>query len=149
MNASVKPAGGAGGLEGIVAGQTSVCTLEGRMLYEEKEKGLTTLEIKTLIDEGKKVLASDEKCAGCHKFGDAGSLGTAPDLTGYGSEEWLRELIANPAHERFYADQNDRMPAFAKDRANPKNNQLSPKELDMLVKWLRGDWYKPSRGGEQ
>jgi len=33
MNASVKPAGSAGGLEGIVAGQTSVCTLEGRMLY--------------------------------------------------------------------------------------------------------------------
>lgn len=136
-------------IRAVSAALAAEAGIEGRMLYEEKEKGLTTEDIKKLINEGKTVLASDEKCAGCHKFGDAGSLGTAPDLTGYGSEEWLRELIANPAHERFYADQNDRMPSFAKDRANPKNNQLSPKELEMLVKWMRGDWYKPSRGGEQ
>ncbi|MCE9605926.1 MAG: cytochrome b N-terminal domain-containing protein [Planctomycetia bacterium] len=120
--------------------------IEGRMLVETKD--LSSAQLKALLEQGRKVLASDDACAACHKFGSAGGLGTAPDLTGYGSKEWLRELIANPAHERFYADQNDRMPAFAKDRANPKNNQLTPQELDMLVDWLRGDWYKKSRAGE-
>jgi len=120
--------------------------IEGRMLFESKD--VTTDKINELVATGKSVLANEEKCAQCHKFGDVGELGSAPDLTGYGSEEWLRELIANPAHERFYGDQNDRMPAFAKDRKNAKNNQLSPEELDMLVKWLRGQWYKRSRGSE-
>jgi ubiquinol-cytochrome c reductase cytochrome b subunit len=80
---------------------------------------------------------SDLGCADCHKFGDAGDLGTAPDLTGYGSSRWLREFIANPAHERFYADRNDRMPVFAADAENPQANTLQPLELELIVRWLR------------
>ena len=76
-------------------------------------------------------------CADCHKIGDAGDLGSAPDLTGYGSPNWLQEFISNPEHERFYPDTNDRMPAFA-DSDDITQNRLSPIELDLLVRWLRG-----------
>ncbi len=77
-------------------------------------------------------------CADCHKLGDIGELGDAPDLTGWGSREWLRGMIANPNHERFYPENNDRMPAFA-NNADPERNQLNDHELDMLVRWLRGE----------
>ena len=37
-----------------------------------------------------------EHCASCHKFHEHGELGSAPDLTGYGSREWLIGMISNP-----------------------------------------------------
>jgi ubiquinol-cytochrome c reductase cytochrome b subunit len=85
-------------------------------------------------------------CIDCHKFRDLGELGTAPDLTGYASREWLLGMISNPAHERFYGDNNDRMPAFAANPDDPKSNTLSPKNLELLVDWLRGEWYRPTDG---
>ncbi len=93
------------------------------------------------IAEGAALLTDGELgCTDCHKFHDAGELGTAPDLTGYGSKEWLTSFISNPAHERFYGDNNDRMPAFA-----PSNETaiLMGDELPVIVNWLRGDWYVP------
>ncbi len=86
-----------------------------------------------MIEEGKKLLAEDAlKCADCHQFhnDDAGS---GPDFTGYSSHVWLSEFLKNPAHERFYGKHNDRMPAFG------KTSRLNAKELDLLVRWLRGD----------
>ncbi|MEX2118307.1 MAG: cytochrome b N-terminal domain-containing protein [Pirellulales bacterium] len=84
-------------------------------------------------------------CIDCHKFRGLGDLGTAPDLTGYASREWLLGMISNPAHERFYGDNNDRMPAFAANPDDPRSNILSPKDLELLVDWLRGEWYRPPR----
>ncbi|TXT32333.1 MAG: cytochrome b/b6 domain-containing protein, partial [Planctomycetota bacterium] len=53
-------------------------------------------------------------------------------------------MIGNPQHERFYSgDRNDRMPAFAEDAEHPERNLVSPRELNLLVDWLRGDWYEP------
>jgi ubiquinol-cytochrome c reductase cytochrome b subunit len=95
------------------------------------------------IEAGRKVIASEENCAGCHKFREAGELGSAPDLTGYGSRKWLVGMISNPTHERFYADRNDRMPAFAEHGADTTNNMLTQKQLGLIVDWLRGDWYEP------
>src|SRR5262249_27455562 len=80
---------------------------------------------------------------GCHKFGDHGRLGLAPDLTGYGSYEWMMGFVSDPTHERFYRNENDRMPSFAKDLAHPENNSLSIREISLIVDWLRGDYYKP------
>ena len=75
---------------------------------------------------------SDQACTDCHNFGDEGDGGYAPDLTGYGSYEWLHGFISDPNHERFYGQvENDRMPAFGQE--------LSPHEIDMLVRWIRGD----------
>lgn len=94
------------------------------------------------VEFGRKAIVEEFSCIDCHKFHDDGSLGMAPDLTGYASREWLREFISNPAHERFYPDTNDRMPAFAAGD-DPAANRLSPQELEMLVAWLRGEWYEP------
>ena len=96
---------------------------------------------KALIAEGKKLIV-DKTCTDCHQMGETGDLGTAPTLTGYGSHKWLAGMISNPSHEAYYRDTNDRMPAFAVS-PDPKKNTLSPKDLDHLVRWLRGDWYEP------
>ncbi len=86
----------------------------------------------------------EQNCTrGCHKFGDHGQLGLAPDLTGYGSYEWMMGFVSDPTNERFYRQENDRMPSFAKDLAHPENNSLSIREISLIVDWLRGDYYRP------
>ena len=99
------------------------------------------------LTAGRELITSSAGCVGCHKFRDAGDLGSAPDLTGYGSREWLLGMISNPTHERYYRDENDRMPSFAPD-ADEKNNILTAANLGLLVDWLRHDWYEPA-GVEQ
>ena len=101
------------------------------------------------LDAGRELLvtslaASDEAeseyaCTDCHKFHDEGDLGSAPDLTGYGSEEWLIEFIANPEHERFYEGNNDRMPAYHDSPDDPDNNTLTMAQIRLIARWLRGD----------
>ncbi len=99
------------------------------------------------IAEGAKLIKNAEHCAMCHRFDGEGELGTAPDLTGYGSREWIVGMISDPNHERFYKDRNDRMPAFAPG-GDPANNRLTPKEVELLADWLRGDWYRPRAAAE-
>jgi ubiquinol-cytochrome c reductase cytochrome b subunit len=72
-------------------------------------------------------------CIDCHKFHDNGDLGVNPDLTGYGSLEWLKQMIADPTGERHYPSGNDRMPAFA------TGGILTDEEIELLAKWLRGE----------
>lgn len=95
----------------------------------------------TLIAAGQQALQSTLGCTDCHRYRDAGELGSAPDLTGYGSRAWLVEFIGNPAHERFYRDTNDRMPAFA---ASEETRTLTAVEVGLLADWLREDWYRPN-----
>lgn len=97
------------------------------------------------LKKGREALVNEFSCIDCHKFHDEGDLGSAPDLTGYGSANWLREFISDPNHERFYAATdpadpatNDRMPAFARFTDAAKN-QLTDHEIEMLVLWLRSD----------
>ena len=90
----------------------------------------------SLIEEGKTLIV--DNCATCHTFHDEEG-GAAPELTAYGSAEWLAAFIANPDHDRFYMGNNDRMPAFAENEDDPSANLLTPHEIDMLVRWLRGD----------
>ena len=90
------------------------------------------------IAKGKKAIVNTFECTGCHAFYDEPG-GNGPELTGYGSAEWLKAFISNPSHEQFYADKNDRMPAFAEHPDAPEKNLLSDHDLDMLVRWLRGD----------
>jgi ubiquinol-cytochrome c reductase cytochrome b subunit len=82
-----------------------------------------------------------ENCTSCHRFGDQGDLGSAPDLTGYASYEWMLGMLSDPTHERFYRDNNDRMPSFAKDLERRENNNVSDRELSLIVDWIRGDYY--------
>ncbi len=97
------------------------------------------------IEQGKTALVETFACTDCHKFHDEGYLGSAPDLTGYGSRQWLIDFISNPEHERFYESNNDRMPAFAADREHPENNLLDRQSLELIVDWLRGEWYEPAQ----
>lgn len=78
-------------------------------------------------------------CLQCHemKSGDpeeAGSdgLDSGLDLNGYASENWLKQFIRDPAGEKFYPDKNV-MPGF-------DATQLSDRDLDLLVKWMRNEW---------
>lgn len=98
----------------------------------------------TRIEAGRALIAGEDKCAQCHKFHEAGELGTAPDLTGYGSRQWIADFVHNPAHERFYAgDANDRMPAFG------ESGQLSPAQIGLIADYLRQDWFQPPATGAE
>jgi ubiquinol-cytochrome c reductase cytochrome b subunit len=94
------------------------------------------------ITAGAKLIG--ENCAECHTFHGKGTH-SGPDLTGYGSREWLIGMISNPAHARFYGKSNDRMPAFVEWPDNPRKNILSQHDLELLVDWLREEWYEPKR----
>jgi quinol-cytochrome oxidoreductase complex cytochrome b subunit/mono/diheme cytochrome c family protein len=97
-----------------------------------------------LVAEGRTLIADADRCGSCHRFGDNEmDLGTAPDLTGWGSREWLVGIINDPTHERFYGDTNDRMPSFgtADEGAAP---MLSPQQVGLIADWLRETWYRPS-----
>ena len=90
------------------------------------------------IEEGRKLIESDAmRCTECHQFRKPTDDATGPDLTGYGSREWLVSVISNPKHERFYGKRNDRMPAFGEDQV------LDAKTIGLIADWLRGDWYEP------
>jgi ubiquinol-cytochrome c reductase cytochrome b subunit len=93
-----------------------------------------------LIAEGRELLNhEDMRCTECHKFHNDAEDAEAPNLTGYGSREWIVAFITNPAHERFYGDRNDRMPAFGDEQT------LDEQQMGLLADWLRGDW---PRAGE-
>ena len=89
-----------------------------------------------VIAEGRTLLASETmRCTECHQFRKPDEDATAPDLTGYGSREWLTGIITSPKHERFYGKRNDRMPAFGDDK------MLDAQAIGLIADWLRGDWY--------
>jgi len=84
-------------------------------------------------------------CVNCHSYAvdpadlDEGDYGDfeGPDLSGYGSRDWLRGIIANPEHVRFYPDNNDEMPAYFDNTDAPEKNKLTEEELDAVVDWIR------------
>jgi ubiquinol-cytochrome c reductase cytochrome b subunit len=93
-----------------------------------------------LVAAGVELLGDQFSCTDCHRFHDQGDVGIAPDLTGYGSREWLIGIISDPTHERFYGDRNDRMPSFAPQPDQPDSNLLSPQEIGLIADWLRRHW---------
>lgn len=68
------------------------------------------------------------ECFACHPI-DPGEEGEAPNLHGYGSEEWLTAFLKDPGGARFYGEMND-MPGYAED--------LSAEDIAALVTFLRG-----------
>ncbi|HVV00761.1 MAG TPA: c-type cytochrome, partial [Verrucomicrobiae bacterium] len=89
------------------------------------------------IENGRKLIASDLRCTDCHQFRKKDEDADAPDLTGYGSREWLTKFLDNPAHPDFYGKLNDRMPAFGEEKI------LSAQQVQLVADWLRGEWYEP------
>ena len=124
----------------VVAALSAEAQLKSQRAVDEKDSAA--------IAAGRELIANEEKCAMCHKFREVGELGTAPDLTGYGSREWLIGMISNPTHERFYRDANDRMPAFAEHEGDSAKNLLDARAIGLIADWLRGDWYEPAAAAE-
>jgi len=89
-----------------------------------------------LIDEGRTFFSEGVSCSNCHQFRTKDEEATAPDLTGYGSREWLIKFINDPSHPNLYGERNDRMPAYGRD------GMLSEHEIGLLADWLRGEWYR-------
>jgi ubiquinol-cytochrome c reductase cytochrome b subunit len=104
------------------------------------QRGLDAKDAK-MIAEGRKLMVDEYGCTDCHKFYKKGSLGTAPDLTGYGSADWIAGILRNPADRHFYGKLNDRMPAYAASD-DPAQDTLSIQQIKLLADWLRGDWYE-------
>ncbi len=88
---------------------------------------------KALIAGGVEILKDESTgCAQCHQFQDAGSLGTAPTLTGYGSREWIIGMMRNPGGKQFYAHlaaERQKMPAFG--------GHISEEVMGEIADWLR------------
>ncbi|MGH9338125.1 MAG: cytochrome b N-terminal domain-containing protein [Acidobacteriota bacterium] len=92
-----------------------------------------------LITLGIEVFASGSRagaqaCSQCHNLQHSGippnsGMIPAPDLTGYGSEEWLLGMVRDSSEPRYY-DGRNQMPKFAE--------RLAPKQLRLLISWLRG-----------
>ena len=60
-----------------------------------------------------------------------------PILTGYAGQQWLKQFISDPQAHYAGPDGNNVMPGF--------QGQLTDKELDLLVKWLTGDYYQSKK----
>jgi ubiquinol-cytochrome c reductase cytochrome b subunit len=108
-----------------------------------------------LVTAGKEVFKSGKlangalsaNCSDCHALTPADgseSLGDGagpgyPTLTGYAGKEWLKSFIKNPGSDEFYGKEHNLMPAF--------EAKLSKKELDHLVSWMVGEYFRSSKHG--
>ncbi len=88
------------------------------------------------IEEGGELIYDGLGCTDCHRFRDKKGTG-APDLTGYGSQEWIAAIIADPTDKRFYGKNNDRMPAYYPSAGKPGDKLLTRRQVEMLSMWLR------------
>ncbi len=117
-------------LEKVVIALSAEAGLKSQQALDQRDAAI--------IAEGKKLLAgSTMSCTDCHKFHEADGDGTGPDLTGFGSREWLVAFISDPAQERFFGPRNDRMPAFGAAKMR------TALEIELVADWIRGDWYQP------
>jgi ubiquinol-cytochrome c reductase cytochrome b subunit len=124
------------GLEKVIAALSAEAHLKTQRTIDQRDEAL--------IEEGGKLLASDATgCTDCHKFHEAGDDDSAgPELSSYGSRDWMRAFVSNPKHDRFYRSRNDRMPAFGEEK------MLTEQEIGLVVDWLRGEWYEPPASRE-
>lgn len=90
---------------------------------------------KALAEQGAAVFK--DKCMDCHLYkGEGADTFDGPDMTGYGSREWIAKQIAKP--ESIYGDLN-KMPDFAED--------LGESDIQMLAIYLRGQRFQEPETG--
>jgi quinol-cytochrome oxidoreductase complex cytochrome b subunit/mono/diheme cytochrome c family protein len=91
------------------------------------------------------------RCSSCHTYaGEGGSEG--PDLTGYGSADWIRLMIVAPAHPMRHGAKN-KMTAFRNDQgpgaeillqelaqvAGDKFSPLSDVDRELIIRFILHD----------
>ena len=64
-----------------------------------------------------------------------------PTMAKYGSAQWLTDFIRNPGAARHYGAKNE-MPAYPPQ-------QLTDEDLNLLVRWLTGDYYQVVSGHQE
>jgi len=119
------------GLTKIIAVLSAEAKLRSQKAIDKRDR--------EMIEEGRELLEEKPfRCTRCHNYAPNEELSfekhedmDGPDLTGYGSREWLLGFLDDPAHARFYAEGNDRMPAYGKDE------KLTRKQLESIIDWLR------------
>ena len=114
-----------GALEAMIAAVSAEAALPGQRDKDASEAAL--------IEKGRVHVRETFGCTDCHAFRKPDDEASAPDLTGWGSREWVVGVIADPTHARFYGSRNDRMPSFVKD------GRLTEHEAGLLADWIRGD----------
>ncbi len=83
-------------------------------------------------------------CSDCHAMhvkGEAAPLSVDmfPVLTGYTGKDWLKQFISDPqSHYAGGTSGNNVMPGF--------KDQLTEQELELLVRYLTGDYYRSETG---
>ncbi len=114
------------------------------------EAGHSGVEIDSALAEKGRSVAVDgtwegaiagTSCAGCHSsigsdftpIADDAADGY-PTLAKYASEAWLKDFIRHPDAKRHYGSKNQ-MPSYAPE-------QLTDTDLDLLVRWLTGNYTK-------
>lgn len=89
------------------------------------------------LARGKNIVTT--RCTNCHLFegkGDDSDQGLAPELSGWGSREWIRAQIANPSSKTTYrdhaldAERKGHMPRF--------DAEIRNEDMDLLATWLYG-----------
>ncbi len=84
-----------------------------------------------------------EECGGCHVIEGLtkGGMRKAPNIFGWGSTWWMARMIRNPRSSDKYGfvseKQPGQMPAFGDD-------QITSSDLQTLIRYLKGDYPKPS-----
>jgi len=101
---------------------------------------------RTIFEAGKLVKGKlSASCVECHTLRLPGTSrplgkdGSGPSLTEYGGAGWLRRFIADPGLSTNYGEHNH-MPAF--------KTRISDRELDLLVRWMAGDYDRDASQSE-
>jgi len=118
-------------LRKVIAAVSAEAQLKSQLALDQRDA--------SVIAEGRALLQNEMRCTECHQFHKPDENASAPELTGYGSRKWLINFISNPKHPDFYAERNDRMPAFGTEQI------LSEPAISLIADWLRGSWYEPSQ----
>ena len=97
------------------------------------------------VERGRQIAAGEEfitagefaSCTDCHgtlgeKFEATGEGFGPPDIADYGSKQWLTAFILDPGSDQFYGEENT-MQVF--------KGKISDRDLDLLVRWMTGDYY--------
>ena len=89
-----------------------------------------------IIEEGRQLFGDPSiDCARCHTFREWTAEDVGPVLDGWGSRAWMLGMLHDPTDDRYYGEDNDRMPSFGVEEI------LTQEQMRLVVDWLREDWY--------
>ena len=123
-------------------------------LYAQGDRSDALAATEAKVQRGREIFATgkltsgqfDSACSDCHAMQAKGeaepiSKDLFPVLTGYAGKEWLKQFISDPQAHYAGPDGNNVMPGF--------QGQLTDKEMDLLIRWLTGDYYKSDKSRQK